>query len=109
MARYLSSTQWLRWTLSYPIEEQGHSPSQWLRGILSDPIHETDRPAELPVVLNTHPKKVTPIQVAISSIPPRFGPEQSLLGPLPDFQRCTNLQGTCILPLGNLLGGLLRA
>ena len=40
-------------------------------GTLSFPIHETDRPAELPVVRNTHPQKVTPIQVAISSIPPR--------------------------------------
>ena len=55
MARYLSSTQWLRWTLSYPIEEQGHSPSQWVLWTLSYPVHETDRPAELPVVLNTHP------------------------------------------------------
>ena len=38
MGRYLSVPQWLRWTLSYPIEEQGHSASQWLRGSSSFPI-----------------------------------------------------------------------
>ena len=55
MGRYLSPTQWLRWTLSYPIEEQGHSPSQWVLWTLSYPVHEAERPAELPGVLNTHP------------------------------------------------------
>ena len=42
MGRYLSSTQWLRWTLSYPIEEQGHSASQWLRGSSSFPNRSGD-------------------------------------------------------------------
>ena len=49
MGRYLSPTQWLRWTLSYPIEEQGHSPSQWVLWTLSYPVHETDRRARLPI------------------------------------------------------------
>ena len=66
----------------------GRQASQWLRWTLSDPIHETDRPAEIPVGLNTHPQKVTPIQVALSSIPPRsVGNLRDDLSLLVDFQQ----------------------
>ena len=35
----------------------GYSPSQWLRWTLSYPVHETDRRARLPSGQNTHPQQ----------------------------------------------------
>ena len=47
------------WDTHLPNACVGYSPTQWLRWTLSYPIHETDRPAEIPVGQTIHPQKVT--------------------------------------------------
>ena len=76
MGRYLSVSQCLRWTLSYPIEEQGHSPSQWVLWTLSYPVHETDRRATF-FYFSTSTNLAIFVQVANS--PKHDGPLSSFL------------------------------